>query len=167
MKTPPGLTDVLREKTCLVGLGNSCRRDDGVGPWIAEALMQAADRTFLCVFNVEDVLENFVFRIAEKDCRNVVLMDAAAAAGEPGSVVFGPLNDFAEAGSVSTHKLALELSGKILESAGKRVFLLGVVPEDLGFGSGLTPKVEETASRLRDLILKAVENAGEENSRGS
>jgi hydrogenase maturation protease len=167
MKPPPGLMDVLREKTCLVGLGNPYRRDDGVGPWIAEAVQAAADRASLQVFNVEDVLENFVFRIAETDCRNVVLMDAAAADGEPGSVVFGPLNDFAEAGSVSTHKLALELSGKILESAGKRVFLLGVVPEDLGIGAGLTPKVEESASRLRDLFLGAVDHAGEENAHES
>lgn len=155
MDLPSWLADVLREKTCLVGLGNSYRRDDGVGPWIAEAVKPAAVGTSLSVFNVEDVLENFVFRIAGSDCRNVVIVDAAAAAAdrEPGSVVFGPLNEFAEAGSVSTHKLALELSGKILESAGKRVFLLGVVPEDLGFGSGMTPKVREAAARIKDFIV--------------
>ena len=167
MTPPAGLADVLREKTCLVGLGNPYRRDDGVGPWLAEAVGPAAGRRGLRVFNVEDVLENFVFQIAATDCPNVVIMDAAAAGGEPGSVVFGPLSEFAEAGSVSTHKLSLELSGKVLESAGKRVFLLGVVPEDLGFGPGLTPKVEETASRLRDLVLRAVEPGGGENAHES
>lgn len=163
MKSPPGLADVLREKACLVGAGNPFRRDDGVGPWIADAVKDAAGRMSLRVFNVEDVLENFVFEIAGTDCRNVVIVDAAAAGLEPGSVVFGPLREFADAGSVSTHKLALGLSGKILESAGKQVFFLGVVPEDLGYGSGLTPKVEESASRLRDLVLRAVAHAGQEN----
>lgn len=167
MPAMPGLADILREKTCLVGLGNPHRRDDGVGPWIAEAVRADADGARLRVFNVEDVLENFVFQIAGTDCRNVVIVDAAAADGEPGSVVFGPLGEFADVGSVSTHKLALELSGKILESAGKRVFFLGIVPQDLGYGPGMTPKVAESASRLRDLVLEAVEHAGEENAHES
>jgi hydrogenase maturation protease len=167
MAPMPDLAEILREGACLVGLGNPYRRDDGVGPWIAEAVRPAAGRSSLRVFNVEDVLENFVFQIAGEDCRNVVIVDAAAGGGEPGTVVFGPLGDFAEAGSVSTHKPALELSGKILESAGKSVFLLGVVPEDLGYGPGLTPKVQESAVRLRDLFLRAAGQAGEENAHES
>ncbi|MBM3304808.1 MAG: hydrogenase maturation protease [Candidatus Aminicenantes bacterium] len=161
------LVEILREGACLVGLGNPYRRDDGVGPWIAEAVRPAAVRSPLRVFNVEDVLENFVFRIAGADCRNVVIVDAAAGGGEPGTVVFGPLGDFSASGCVSTHKPALELSGKILESAGKSVFLLGIVPEDLGFGPGLTPKVQESAVRLRDLFLRAAGQAGEENAHES
>ena len=164
MAPMPELAEILREGACLVGLGNPYRRDDGVGPWIAEAVRTAEGRSPLRVFNVEDVLENFVFRIAETDCRNVVIVDAAAAEGEPGTVVFGPLGDFAASESVSTHKPALELSGKILESAGKSVFLLGVVPEDLGYGPGLTQKVQESAVRLRDLVLRAAGQAGEENA---
>ncbi len=162
----PELAKILREGACLVGLGNPDRRDDGVGPWIAEAVRPAEGRSSLRVFNVEDVLENFVFRIAESDCPNVVIVDAASGGGEPGTVVFGPLGDFSGSGSVSTHKPALELSGKILESAGKRAFLLGVVPEDLGYGPGLTPKVQESAVRLRDLVLRAAGQAGEENTHG-
>lgn len=153
MEPLSGLEDILSEKTCLVGLGNPYRKDDGVGPWIAEAVKSAADRVSQCVFNVESVLENVVFRIAAADCRNVLIVDAAATGGEPGDVVFGPLSDFSEAGSVSTHRASLELSAKILESAGKRVYLLGIVPEDLDFGEGLTPKVRKAAFRLRDLLV--------------
>jgi hydrogenase 3 maturation protease len=163
MMPPPGLVDLLGERTCLVGVGNTIRRDDGVGPWIADAIRPALEGTSLCVFNAEDVLESYVFQIAGTDCRNVIIMDAAATDGEPGSVVFGPLGEFAEASSVSTHKPALEFSGKILEAAGKRVFLLGLVPEDLGFGFGLTPRLQELASRLRDLILRTVAHPGVEN----
>jgi hypothetical protein len=82
-------------------------------------------------------------------------VDAVAAEGPPGSVVFGPLADFGEAESFSTHRLALSLSGKFLEAAGKRVFLLGAVPADLGFGAGLTPTLARTAASLRDLILRS------------
>ncbi len=151
-----GLIDVLQGGACLVGVGNPLRRDDGVGPWIVAALRQAAARTGLTLVDAQDVPENFVPAIARGEARNVVFIDAVAAAGEPGTVVFGPLADLGEAESFSTHKLALSLSGKFLEAAGKKAFLLGIVPADLEFGEGLTPAVERAAASVRDAILGAL-----------
>jgi hydrogenase 3 maturation protease len=152
---PAGLTGLLREPTCLVGVGHRLRRDDGVGPWIIGAIRDAASGTSLRVIDAEDVPENFVHGIARADCRNVIFVDAVAAEGIPGTVVFGPLADFGEAESFTTHKLALSLCGKFLEAAGKRVFLLGIVPADLEFGAGLTADVERAAISIRDIILRA------------
>jgi hydrogenase maturation protease len=138
---------ILQEPTCLVGVGNPSRRDDGAGPWIAGAVRAAASGTRLSVIDAQDVPENFAPVIARTDCRNVVFVDAVAAEGPPGTVVFGPLADFGEVESFSTHKLALSFSGK---------FLLGIVPADLECGEGLTADVERAAGSLRDLILRAV-----------
>jgi hydrogenase maturation protease len=149
------LAGVLREPTCLVGVGHILRRDDGFGPWVAGAVRAGLSGTKVRVIDAEDVPENFAPVIARADCRNVVFVDAVTAEGPPGSVVFGPLADFGEVESFSTHRLALSLSGKFLEAAGKRVFLLAVVPADLGFGAGLTAAVERTAAALRDLILRS------------
>lgn len=149
------LSALLRESTCLVGVGNPLRRDDGVGPWIAGAVREAASRTNLRVVDAQDVPENFVHSIARAECRNVIFIDAVAAEGAPGTIVFGPLAGFAEAESFSTHRLALSFSGRFLEAAGKKVFLLGIVPADLAFGTGLTAGVERSASSLRDLIRAA------------
>ena len=150
-----GLAELLAEPTCLVGVGNPLRRDDGVGPWVAAAVRKAAPGPGLSVFDVQDVPENFVHPIARSACRNVVFIDAVAAAGAPGTLVFGPLAEFAEAESFTTHKLALSFSGKFLEAAGKKVYLLGIVPADLEFGEGLTAEVERAAASLRDLIIRA------------
>lgn len=152
----PGLAGLLQEPTCLVGIGNPMRRDDGVGPRIVGAIRDAASGTKLRVIDAQDVPENFVHVIARADCRNVVFVDAVAAEGVPGTIIFGPLADFAEAGNFSTHRLALSFSGRFLEAAGKRVFLLGVVPADLEFGAGLTAEVERAADSLRDFILGAI-----------
>ena len=158
-KEAPAFADLLREPACLVGVGNPMRRDDGVGPWIAGAIREAASGTRLLVIDAQDVPENFVHVIARADCRNVVFVDAVAAEGVPGTVVFGPLAEFAEAAGLSTHKLALSFSGRYLEAAGKRVFLIGIVPDDLEFGEGLTAEVERAAVSLRDLILRALAQA--------
>ncbi len=151
------LAELLREATCLVGIGNPLRHDDGVGPWIVGAIRTAIAGTRLRVVDAQDVPENFVHSIARDECRNVIFIDAVAAEGAPGTVVFGPLADFAEAESFSTHKLALSLSGRFLEAAGKRVFLLGIVPADLAFGTGLTADIARSAASLRDLIRRATE----------
>jgi hydrogenase 3 maturation protease len=155
-EAPAGFVEVLREPTCLVGVGNPLRRDDGVGPWIVGAVREAVEGTRLSVVDAQSVPENFVYVVARADCRNVVFVDAVAAEGEPGTVVFGPLAEFPEAESFSTHKLALAFCGKFLESSGKKVFLLGVVPGDIEFGEGMSPEVERAAAALRDLILRAV-----------
>jgi hydrogenase maturation protease len=152
---PTGLADLLLEPTCLVGVGHPLRRDDGVGPWIVGAVRSALHGTCLTAIDAQDVPENFVHGIARSGCRNVVFIDAVAAGGPPGSVIFGPLASFAEAESFTTHQLALSFSGRFLEDAGKKVFLLGIVPADLEFGSGLTASIEEAAVSLRDLILRA------------
>lgn len=151
----PALFDLLQEPTCLVGVGNPLRGDDGVGPWIVGAVRDALSGTRVRVIDAQDVPENFVPAIARGDCRNVVFIDAVAAEGVPGTVVFGPLADFPEAESFTTHNLALAMSRKFLEAAGKKVFLLGIVPADLDFGEGLTAEIERTAVALRDAILRA------------
>ncbi len=144
----------LREPTCLVGVGNPLRRDDGVGPWIIGAVREGLAGTNVSTVDAQDVPENFVHALARAECRNVIFIDAVAAPGPPGSIVFGPLAEFPEAESFSTHKLALSFSGRFLESAGKTVFLLGIVPSDLAFGAGLTPPVARTAKAIRDFFRR-------------
>ncbi len=150
-----GLSDVLRQGACLVGVGNPLRRDDGVGPWIVAALRTAGPTAGLELVDAQDVPENFVPTIARGAAPNVVFVDAVAAEGEPGTVVFGLLADMAEAESFSTHKMALSLSGKYLAAAGKTAYLLGIVPADLEFGEGMTPAVERAAAAVRDAVLGA------------
>jgi hydrogenase maturation protease len=149
------LEDVLREGACLVGVGNAWRRDDGVGPWIIEALRGAPAAAGLGLINAESVPENVIHGVARTGVPNVVFVDAAAADGPPGSVLFGPLAEFDELQGVSTHKLALALCAKFLEAAGKRVYLLGIVPADLELGQGLTAEVQKAAASVRDAILGA------------
>lgn len=140
------LQRLLQAPTCLVGIGNEMRRDDGVGPHIAEALKSdLKPGNQLRVVNAEDIPEAYVISIADSDVENVLLVDALAVGQEPGTVVFGAMEEFDQAAGGSTHHLSLELCGRILEEHGKRVYLLGVVPEITEFGTGLSRDVAEAA----------------------
>ena len=149
----PVIERLAREKTCIVGMGNNLRRDDAVGLYIVDRIRELGSGS-VTVVNVEDVLENYIISIAESDCENVVIIDAVKCGAEPGSVIFGRLNEFDEIiGNYSTHKLSLFLSGKVLEKYNKKAWLLGIKVQDTDFGIGLSDDVRKGADIIRDLLL--------------
>ena len=153
----PAIERLAREKTCFVGMGNYLKRDDAVGLYIVDGIRDRIGSGPVTAMNVEDVLENYVFRIAEGDSDNVVIVDAVQSGGEEGSVVFGTLEEFRELiDNYSTHKLALFLSGKVFAEYDKKAWLLGVEVRDTEFGTGLTDRVKKSADSIRDILLSYI-----------
>jgi hydrogenase 3 maturation protease len=149
---------MFKDTTCIVGIGNYYRGDDAVGLYIVDALAAKVVQSHVVIFNVEDVIESYVFAIAQSNCKNVLIIDAIEADAEEGTVVFGKLSDFVETGlDVSTHKLALRMSCKILEASGKDVYMLGIVIKHNDFGKGLSPiildKVDSIVSMVQSSIM--------------
>jgi hydrogenase maturation protease len=148
------ISRLTAEKTCIVGMGNPMRGDDGVGVYIADGVKGAVRGGNIDVVNVEDVLENYVFDIARRDAQHVILVDAVHSGGEAGSVIFGRLEDLNEVvNDYSTHRLSIMLSGKIFGEHGKDTYLLGVEVEDIDFGAGITDMVRKSADQIRDLLI--------------
>jgi hydrogenase maturation protease len=151
------IKNVIGGNCCLVGMGNYLKSDDAVGLYIIESVKKAAGNTGM-LLNVEDVIEAYVFKIAEMDCDTVVVIDAVKAQAEVGSILFGTLDEEFEelSGTLSTHKLALKMSGKIFTEHKKETYLLGVVVNNIDFGAELTPAVKETADTLIEIIIDAL-----------
>ena len=150
-----GLRQILSEPTCLVGVGNLMRNDDAVGVIIADRLCQELQPSpRLTVVNVEDVIENPVFRIAANDARNVLVIDAVAGDdAEPGSLVLGRLEEMEAArGGYSTHKLALSTAAGVLRHHGKDVYLLGIVAANTDYGTEISQEILDTAEVVIDLV---------------
>jgi len=155
IKTSLGLDSVpMSEKTCLVGMGNLLKKDDAAGIHVVKGVSENISGKGLKTMIVEDVLEAYAFTLAELDCENIVIVDAVEADAETGSVVFGKLSEFSELlSNFSTHKLALEMCGKIFKEYKKETYLLGIVAGDIDFGQGMTAPVQDSADMLRDLLI--------------
>ncbi len=154
-----GLQQVFLEPTCIVGVGNTLRGDDGVGVLIAERLAaDLATSSRHSVVSAEDVIENHVFRIADGASRNVLVVDAVQGqgAGEVGALVFGRLEEI-EAGSLgwSTHKLALSTAASVLRHHGKDVYLLGIVVANTDYGNPVSQEILDSAEAVLDLLRKS------------
>jgi hydrogenase 3 maturation protease len=154
------VTDIRRlagEGTCIVGVGNPIRGDDAVGPYMVDELRKGLGEGAADLVNAEDVLESYAFEIAGNGCANVIVIDAVRTGNPVGSVVFGALDDMAEAlCGVSTHRLSLSLVGKIWKKQGKKTYLLGIEAGNVDFGNGLSEPVRKSADMLKDIIISSL-----------
>ena len=151
------IRSALSRKACVVGVGNGMRGDDGAGLALLEALAAGGAEGRVRMVNAEDIIESHAFEIAGGDWDTVIVMDAVRFGGRPGDVVFG---DFSEIGDLlndfSTHKLSLRLSESIWRQSGKKTFLLGIQPEAVDFGEGLSEAVRRSVDTLGGILLEAV-----------
>ncbi len=157
------IMEVVKKKTCIVGMGNYLRKDDAVGLYVVDELQGTVRSENVLLLNVEDVIENYVFKIADLDCDHVLIIDAVRATTTPGSIVFGRLTKCdALLDDYSTHNLSLALCGKILEECGKKTYLLGVEARDTDYGRGLSEDVQRSADILKDIIVEIIDSNNNE-----
>ncbi len=151
------IRSVVQTNPCFVGLGNTFRKDDGLGVYIIDSLMNYPVASRITFLKAEDIIESYVFKIAMYDNPTIVLIDAIEPMDtriEPGSILFGKYTEFFDtSSSYSTHKLSLQLSCKILEESDKEVYILGIVPANVEFGKGFTSEVKESSDYLIDTLV--------------
>jgi hydrogenase 3 maturation protease len=147
------ISRILSEKTCIVGMGNYYRNDDAAGLYVVDGLKDSVKKPGLDIVNVEDVLESYIFSISEKAISNVLIIDAVMADCDPGTVVFGNVNDLEDiTRTVSSHKMSLDVACKIFGDSGKSTYLLGIAAENIDFGTRMTDAVKQTADLLLNVI---------------
>ena len=155
---------IIEEGACIVGIGNPICSDDAAGVVIAEALLGLCGNTGCEVIIAEDIIESYAFSIAEKKHGNVLLLDAVEAPHEPGTIIFGKFSDMA-AGVVnfSTHKLSLSLAADIMERSGKTVYLLGVVPSSIDYGTSMSAAVARSSDQIIETLSECLNHYQKEH----
>ncbi len=157
MELSSRIQDLARERLCIVGVGNEMRNDDAVGLYITDAIADELREDGVAVIRAEDIVESYVYTIAGLDCKNVIFVDAALADAEPGTVLFGRLDELEElTGGLSTHRMSLRISDRILREHDKKSYLLGIVARDVDFGTTISDEVRKSADIIKDLLVKSV-----------
>ena len=144
----------------VVGIGNTMRRDDGVGPAVAARIARRrlpGVRVVACPAEPTALLE------AWEDAALAIVVDAATG-GRPGRVRRCALEDLAEARTVSSHDLTLtETYGLalVLDRAPDAVVVIAVDVADTGYGEGLSPSVEAALPEAERAVLRVLGQAEE------
>ena len=142
------------ERVVVAGIGNPIRSDDFVGVKIVQDLQgKVPERVYL--IECETVPESFLQPIVEFNPTHVLLIDAAVLGLKPGETRLINPERIAAFPAISTHMLPLRIFCEYIKSATKaKIALLLIEPGNVGFGEGLTPKVQATAEKITEMLLK-------------
>lgn len=143
------LKDVLNEKILIVGVGSNYRKDDGVGNYIAESL-----KDIVISIPAEENPELYIEMIKALKPDTVLIFDAADFDGIPGDVR-EIKDDEIDNFTISTHTLPLSIFSHMLKmDSNIKVKIIGIKPENISYGKGLT----ETVKRSADNIINYLKN---------
>jgi hydrogenase maturation protease len=142
----------------VIGIGNPYRRDDGVGPALAERL------TRLGVSGVDvRVLDGEPTGLLEAwtGAKLAIVVDAVLSQpARPGQIQRTSLADLHRAPAASSHGMgvpeAVEL-GAVLDRLPERLVVYAVEAADVGFGTELSPEVAAALPELLDAVLTDLE----------
>ncbi|MCA9402182.1 MAG: hydrogenase maturation protease [Candidatus Omnitrophica bacterium] len=134
----------------IIGYGNPARRDDGIGPCLADSL--PADIPGVSVRSQHSVMIEDAATAAAFDV--VIFVDASISAPEP--FAFETINPEPEGAASSHHvspELIVHLAGTMY-AANLTGYLLAVRGYDFdGFGEQLSPKAAANMEASRDFLL--------------
>jgi len=136
---------ILGKKLVILGVGNTMRGDDGIGPALIERLQGKVEAVLI---DAGEVPENFIGPIEAGQPDIIIIIDAADMGAKAGEVAFLEIDQIAEIG-LTTHNASLALIARLLQSSTQAdIFVLGIQPEDISFGTPMSERVIQTLELL-------------------
>ncbi|MFX0096677.1 MAG: hydrogenase maturation peptidase HycI [Candidatus Hodarchaeota archaeon] len=142
------------KRIAILGVGSELRRDDGVGLEIVKRLKNNVPAPVKLI-ECGTVPESFIDPVSKWNPTHILIIDSAEMGKPPGTSELIKTENITGI-SLSTHHMPLSILIKYLESTtGAKVVLLGIQPQDITFGEGLTTIIQKTAREIVK-ILKEV-----------
>jgi hydrogenase maturation protease len=142
----------------VIGVGNTYRRDDGIGPAVAVAV---ESQRLPGVRVVQCAMETTALLDAWDGAAHAVVVDAAAG-GIPGRVRHCGIDDFVEDTAVSSHELGLRQAHELAQVLGRApgsIVVVTVDVADTGYGDGLSPAVAQALPEAVRVVGEQIQKA--------
>jgi hydrogenase maturation protease len=142
----------------VVGVGNLLLKDEGVGIHAVKHLQEMGlpqDVELIDGGTAPDLIA--YIKAGDK----LVIVDAARAGGEPGTLYRLLPQDLAtDSGTLaSAHELGVELNLKLMSLMGnepEEIVIIGVEPKEIDWGTELTPELNEKMPEILRAILREI-----------
>jgi len=126
----------------IVGMGNRIKSDDGAGIYISEELRKQGIENIVIA---ENSIENYIGKINRYKANTILMIDAVDMGEEPGYFKLVPV-DKIENTTTNTHNLSIRTISSFFET--KDQWVLGIQPEEVSFGMGLSSRIQSAADRI-------------------
>jgi len=150
----------LSNKIAVIGLGNSLRRDDGIGVIILESLLNNYKRSGIDYLNFGIASFDLMHRLQDYDL--VLLIDGITAGLLAGELKIFNLEEVAfsrEDSVVSTHELNLKDIFRLTHNLGikTKIYIAGIQVQDVSFGESLSQPLKENLEQITKQIDKIIQ----------
>ncbi len=149
-ETPPLQSGVI----LVLGVGNSMKGDDGVGPYVARILMtgdlchdRSGRRSSLHAIDCGTTPENHTSVIRRMRPSRLIIVDAAEMGLAVGACRVIPV-ERAGALGLSTHSMPLSLFAAYVGELVPDILLIGVQPRSMAFGAAMSEDVRKAGEAL-------------------
>lgn len=135
-------------KILILGVGNRLRGDDAIGCLITDELKSING---LMVIDCGSAPENFIDKVCSSAPNEIIIVDACNFGAEPGKSQLFEEQQIKKISSqlLSTHTLPLSLTvAMIKKQIPCKIQLLGVQPERIDFGEGLSPNLKKAKNKI-------------------
>jgi hydrogenase 3 maturation protease len=137
------------EVILIVGIGNTLKADDGIGPQICLQLKENIPDN---VIDTGTVPENYIQVIINKAPKVILFIDAIDFNAPPGTIkIFDPSQ--LSSGGISTHRLSPRLLiDMISQSIPAKIYFIGIQPKVMTIGYPMSQEVELAKEELLKLF---------------
>lgn len=153
-----------RAPVLVLGLGNTLLGDDGLGPALIEEFLREEERWKDQIEFLDGGTQGLALLGRLSDRAAIIIVDAVAMGARPGTTRLLSASEVFQMGvsvAATSHEgNAGELLAvaKVLDELPDRVFVIGVEPENIATGCGLSEPVRRAlplaANRIRDLLAE-------------
>jgi hydrogenase 3 maturation protease len=148
------LSHFLKGKVVFVGIGNPMRGDDGFGPLLVQRLQGQVRAVCL---DAGTAPETYAGKIIKEKPDTIVLVDVVHLGLCAGEYAILRKEDILKTG-FTTHDLSPNMLIQYLESqTAARIYLLGVQPKIVDFGTEMSESVAKTLDKMVALIKGALD----------
>lgn len=130
-----------------VGIGNLLKRDDGVGVYISKKIKNKRSVSSL---TVETSIENYIGKINSMNPDILILIDCMDMKEAIGKFKLLALNQIQDM-TFNTHNISLK---RLSDFFTMPVYILGIQPEKIDFGEGISYLVKNCADKIVRQINK-------------
>ena len=147
------LKEILKGKVVIVGIGNTLRGDDGLGPALIARLRGKVKAVCL---DAGSAPENYAGKIVKEKPNAILIVDALHLDKRPGEYEILKKDDIARCG-FTTHDISPNMFIEYLkEETGADIMILGIQPGNLKMGNELSEPVKQTLDKIGEELIECM-----------
>jgi hydrogenase maturation protease len=149
------------KRFAVIGLGNSLRKDDGIGIIVLESLLKSCKCPNIDYLNFGIASFDLIHRMQEYD--SILLIDGIDARLEPGELKIFELKDIAytlQGPPVSTHEFDLKSLFELYKrfELKSKIYVAGIQVKDTSYGEGLSAELKNNQKAIIEKINTFIAN---------